>query len=107
MGEKKRLDADGVIVQECEEPTVFWDRAEFVCTDARPNPDETVDGYALIHLSNGRAVRINRTGLMDAADWDKEADERGEDFTFGEVNWDELLQLLDAFRAGNRAARLN
>lgn len=94
---------DIVQVTECPEPTTHWERAEFVCTDARPNADETVDGYTLIHLTNGRTIRINSTGLMDASDWKGDDD----DHTFGEVNWDELLQLLDAFRAGNRAARLN
>lgn len=79
-----------VLVTEVESPTVDWVGAEFVVTDARPNPDETVDGYTLIHLSNDRTIRIFRSGLMD--DRDSERD------THAYVNWDELLTLLDAFR---------
>lgn len=90
---------DTVTVLEVVEPTLKWDRAEFVCTDARLNPDETIDGYTLIHLSNGRTLRIAGTGIMDEADTSMD--------WAPEVNWDELVQLLDAFRDGRRQQELN
>lgn len=91
---------DTVTITETENPLVRWDRAEFVCTDARLNPDETVDGYTLIHLSNGRTLRIAADGIFD------ERDAQAMEYA-PNVNWDELLQLLDAFRERRRLLDAN
>lgn len=91
---------DLVSVVETPEPTIYRERAEFVCTDARPNPNETVDGYVLLHLSNGRTLFIASSGIADNAD--VEAMDGPP-----EVNWDELLQLLDAFRHSRRMSEVN
>lgn len=91
---------DVVNVIQTPEPTIFREKAEFVCTDARLNPDETVDGYVLLHLSNGRTLFIAPSGIADNADIDAMDGPP-------EVNWDELLQLLDAFRLGRRMSEVN
>lgn len=93
------MEPDTVTVTEVEEQQIGWSRAEFVCTDARLNPDETVDGYTLIHLTNGRTLRIMPSGVMDERDNHMEFPPM--------VNWDELLQLLDAFREGRRLSEVN
>lgn len=91
--------SDKITVLEVEEPVVEWDRAEFVCTDARLNPDETVDGHTLIHLTNGRTLRIAWGGIFDETDTSMDSPPS--------VNWDELLQLLDAFRENRRQSEVN
>jgi hypothetical protein len=78
-----------------ESGETFGETVEFVETDVtlgRNSLDST--GQILITLSNGRTLRIIETGIADNAD-----DLDNPNAAWAYVSWDELLEMLDSFRA--------
>ena len=98
-----------VLVREVSRPSVYQQSAEFICEDARPGAQGNLLGHVVMQLTNGRTLLIGAHGIWD--DNDVLRDEEGlltEDSpnaTF--VCWEELLQLLDAWRELARLEEMN
>lgn len=94
-----------VVVTEVQDPTVTQDTAELIVTDARSHDGTSHTGYIEMRLTNGRVLHIGGYGIWDGED---RADVPGGDWVDAAyINWEELLQHLDAWRAMHRLGKAN
>ncbi len=86
---------DTVTVFEVEDPTVTLEQGVFQVTHYNDKGGE--QGNPLVILTNGRRLFFGSDGMYDADDLEEDGSFKAGRWP-GNVNWEELLQLLDGWR---------